>query len=76
MNFDQVDKKIQQFIIALNEKLRIIDISKVENVAGREEYQLTVAAGHSMQQCYIWKNPDQTYGWSEFPEQMANFKFQ
>jgi hypothetical protein len=70
MQLSDLDKELQEFVLRLAEKTKIIQIEVVQSSAGREELAITGAlVGRMMfQTCYIWKNPDNSYGWSHEPD--------
>ncbi len=64
-----VDPKIWEFIERLKEDPRCMVIAgeAIRNDTGREEYVFTgTVDGINITQCFIWKNPDNSYGWSRF----------
>jgi hypothetical protein len=69
MQLSDLDENIQECILRFSEKVRILGINVVPNNTNREEYEIVyVSSGMEMEKVYLWKNPDNTYGWSEFPE--------
>jgi len=62
-----VDPKIWEFFERLNEdpRCRVASAEVVRTDDGREEYVFTgTTDGINISQCFIWKNPYNTYGWS------------
>ncbi|WGH49841.1 hypothetical protein [Alishewanella phage vB_AspM_Slickus01] len=66
-----MDSKIKQFVEKINDirGIQVVECAIVQNNANREEYALTCIKNNQfVTHCFIWKNPNGEYGWSDQQE--------